>query len=349
MSTKKINAAIIGCGNISSSHANAIVANKEQVNLYAFCDNVESKAQDMAQLYEVKKYFTDYKAMLQDPAIDLVCICTPSGMHAEMAIDCAYAGKHVLCEKPLDIKREKIDHMIDAFRRTGLKLGSVFQYRTYPGLMKAKEILDNGELGAILVANGYCKIYRGPEYYQSADWRGTLAMDGGGCLMNQAIHTLDILCWLAGGVESVKAEVYTLARDIEVEDTAFAKIKFRNNAHGFFHATVLANPGIGVKVEILCEKGRIEFTDPDTMLYRTDAKNNTVKTCLDATFRENVNTANDPKSLPNYGHCFLIADMADAIAHDRNPYIPGDIGRYAVDVILSIYESSRENKAIEIR
>jgi len=349
MSRKRINAAIIGCGNICSSHARAIVANSDKVNMYAFCDIIREKAQNMAHLYGAEKYFTDYNVMLLDNNIDLVCICTPSGMHSEMAVNCAYAGKHVLCEKPLDIKREKIDRMIDAFKYTGMKMGSVLQYRTYRGLLRAKEILESGELGPILVANGYCKIYRGPEYYKSAGWRGTLEMDGGGCLMNQAIHTLDILCWLSGGVESTKAEVYTLARDIEVEDTVFAFLKFRNNAYGVFHGTVLANPGIGVKVEIQCEKGRIEFTDPDTTLYRTDENNNIIKTCLDEQFKETSNTANNPAALANSGHSFLIADMADAIVNNRPPYITVDAGRYAVDVILSIYESSRENKTIKIQ
>mgnify|MGYP000963225586 CR=1 FL=1 len=183
----KINAAVIGCGIISSAHLEAIKANEGKVELYAVCDIIKEKAQRCADQYGAKKVFTDYREMLSDDQIDLVCICTPSGMHSEMAVACAKAGKNVLCEKPLDITREKLDRMLRAFRETGMKLGSVLQYRTCKGLIKAKKLLDSNELGKILYANGHCKIYRSPEYYKSAGWRGTWDFDGGGCLMNQAI------------------------------------------------------------------------------------------------------------------------------------------------------------------
>lgn len=344
----KINVAILGCGNISSAHLQAVKANTDKVELYAVCDIIEEKAQACADKYGAKKVFTDYKEMLSDSNIHLVCLCTPSGMHAEMAVECAKAGKNVLCEKPLDVTSQKLDMMLDAFKETGMKLGSVFQYRTYPGVRKAKELLDSGSLGKILYANGYCKIYRGPEYYKSADWRGTWALDGGGCLMNQAIHTLDILCWLAGGVKSVKAETFTLSRDIEVEDTAFAFFNFASGSYGVFEATTLTSPATGVLVEIQCEKGRIEFTAPDIFLYKTDENGKDVKIPLDKSEIKKDNVASDPGALTLDGHSFLIADMADAIVSNRPPYLPGEIGRHAVDVILAIYESSREKTEVKI-
>lgn len=344
----KIKAAIIGCGVISTAHAGAIKANSDKAELYAVCDIIEEKAQKLAKDYDVPNCFTDYRKMLEDENIDLVCICTPSGMHAEMAIECAKAGKHVLCEKPLDITKDKLDRMIEAFDRTDLKFGCVFQYRTYTGLVLAKKILDSGELGKILIANGYCKIYRSPEYYKSAGWRGTWELDGGGCLMNQAVHTLDVLSWLAGGVESTKAKVFTLARDIEVEDTAFALLKFQNKAYGVFEAATIYTPGIGVKVEIQCEHGRIEFDGSDAVLIKPDQNDGAVELCLndEAAIKDGV--ANNPAALGLTGHTFLIADMADAILNGKQPYIPAIVGRHAVDVILSIYKSSRENKEIMI-
>lgn len=348
MQKDKINAAIIGCGNISTSHARAIKANSGRVCMYAVCDIVEERARKLGEEYGAQKIFTNYRQMLEDKAIDLVCICTPSGMHADMAVDCARAGKHVLCEKPLDITGEKLDLMIGAFSGREVKLGSVFQYRTYQGLVEAKEMLEKGELGKILFANGYCKIYRSPEYYKSAGWRGTWAVDGGGCLMNQAIHTLDVLCWLAGGAISVRSEVYTLARDIEVEDTAYAFLKFKNNVPGAFEATTLATPGIGVKVEIQCEKGRLEFTAPETTLYKTGENGESVAVLLGKGGLQKGNTANDPGALANEGHSFLVDDMADVILTGKEPYVPATMGRHAVDVILAIYRSSREKREITI-
>jgi UDP-N-acetyl-2-amino-2-deoxyglucuronate dehydrogenase len=346
---KKVNAAIIGCGVISDFHARGIQANSEQVDFYAVCDIIEERAQKLAAQYGVKRYFTDYKEMLSDENIDLVCICTPSGMHAEMAIDCAKAGKHVLCEKPLDVTREKLDGMIEAFDHTGMKLGCVFQYRTYAGIRRAKEILNSGELGKILIANGYCKIYRSPEYYKSAGWRGTWEMDGGGCLMNQAVHTLDILCYLAGDVESTRAKVFTLARDIEVEDTAFAFLEFKNQAYGVFEAATIYSPGIGAKVEIQCEHGRIEFNAPFTTLYRTLENGKAAPKSLDDEKAVTDGAASNPAALDYEGHRYLVADMAQAILNDKQPYVRAEAGRHAVDVILSIYKASRENKEIMIR
>lgn len=341
MEKRKLNVAVAGCGVIGSAHCEAVNANYERVNLYAVCDSDEDRATKFAEKYKAYKYYTDFEKMLEDRNVDLVCICTPSGMHVDMALDCAKAGKHVLCEKPIGITKEQLDQLSIAFTGTSLKFGTVFQYRTYPGLLKAKQMLDSGELGKILIGNGHCKIYRSPEYYKSAGWRGTWELDGGGCLMNQAIHTLDVLSWLSGGVESVVAKAYTLARDIEVEDTAFALLKFRNGAYGSFQASTLYMPDLGVNVEIQCEKGRIVFTSDRTYLYTPGEKGRSMETCLDETPGNN-------SSGNNIGHAYLINDMADAILNDKAPHIPVKEGRHSVDVILSIYESSKTGGEVKV-
>ncbi|HOJ11129.1 MAG TPA: Gfo/Idh/MocA family oxidoreductase [Clostridiales bacterium] len=351
MQKSKIKAAILGCGNISEAHARAIQVNSNKVELYAVCDIVEEKVVKLVEKYSAVKYYTDYKEMLADDNIELVSICTPSGMHSEMAVDCAKAGKHVLCEKPLDVTREKLDNMVQAFSNRELKFGTVFPYRTYPGLLTAKHILDSGELGRVYMGDGYCKVYRSAEYYKSAGWRGTWELDGGGCLMNQGIHTLDVLCWLMGGVSSAEAKTFTIARDIEVEDTAFAFLKFRNGSYGVFQGTTLSYPGTGVKVEIQCEKGKIVFTDPNTYLYKTDDNGKEIEICLDSIDDGNVekgNTANDPSAIAITGHSWLMSDIVDAIIEDREPFVSVIEGRHAVDVILAIYESSRTGKEIKV-
>jgi predicted dehydrogenase len=347
MAKEKLNVAVVGCGVISRAHCEAVNANDQLVSLYAVCDIVEEKALEAAKKYNAKKYYVDYMEMLKDENIDIVCIGTPSGNHADIALACAKAGKHVLCEKPIDITKEQLDRLEEAFSGDSPKFATVFQYRTYPGLLKAKQMLDSGELGRIHTANGYCKVYRSPEYYKSAGWRGTWKYDGGGCLMNQAIHTLDVLCWLMGGAESALAKTYTLARDIEVEDTAFAILTFKNGAPGVFHATTLAYPGVGVEVEIICEKGRIVFNSSGTVLYTSDEKGNTIETSLDKT--EKGGTENDPAAISNIGHAFLIKDLAEAIIYGRETHIPVKEGRHSVDVILAIYESSRKGGEVKVR
>jgi UDP-N-acetyl-2-amino-2-deoxyglucuronate dehydrogenase len=193
---RKIGYAIIGCGNIGPSHAEGVLACKD-AKLVAVCDIIEEKARNMAAKYGSASYFTDYREMLQSEEIDIVSLCTPSGMHGDMVLDCARVGKHVLCEKPIEISKGKMDAMINACTDAGVKLGAVFQNRTYSGTIRARKMIKDGELGRILIADGYCKEYRSPEYYKSASWRGTWALDGGGCLMNQGVHCIDLLCWFA--------------------------------------------------------------------------------------------------------------------------------------------------------
>lgn len=166
--------------------------------------------------------------------------------------------------------------------------------------------------------------------------------------MNQAIHTLDVLCWLMGSVESVRGKTYTLARDIEVEDTAFALLRFKNGVPGAFHATTLANPGVGVEVEVevLCEKGRIVFTSSGTVLYASDRNGSTIETCLDKT--EKGNSENDPAAISDAGHKFLIKNMAESIIYGKEPHIPVKEGRHSVDVILAIYESSKKGEEVKV-
>ena len=341
----KLKFAIIGCGVIGPKHAEGIAA-CNNAELYAVCDIIREKAELLAKKYNAKMVFTDYKEMLQQKEIDIVCICTPSGLHGDMAIACAEMGKHVLCEKPLDISTDKINAMIKACRDHNVKLGGIFQNRTYSGCIAAKKILDEGKLGKIYIADGYTKEYRSPAYYKSAGWRGTWALDGGGCLINQGVHCIDILCWLAGPVESILARTYTMARDIEVEDSAFALVRFKNGACGVIEGSTISLPGRDDYVEIQCEKGRILYDSGKTVMYETDSGGNVIETPLDTEEIDKSNTANDPSAFTAKGHTYLIADMARAVTEDREPYITGASARNAVDAILAIYESSRTWKEI---
>ncbi|HEX2999856.1 MAG TPA: Gfo/Idh/MocA family oxidoreductase, partial [Armatimonadota bacterium] len=204
---------IIGCGVIAPFHAQGIQA-AQNTRLVAVCDIIPAKAEAFAKKYGAERWYTDYKQMLADPEIQIVSICTPSGIHGECTIAAAEAGKNVLCEKPLEIKRERMDAMIAACRKAGVKLGGIFQRRTYSTIQAVRKMIADGRFGRMVLGDAYLKYYRSPEYYKSADWRGTWELDGGGCLMNQGVHGIDEILWLMGPVKSVFARCNHLVRDI---------------------------------------------------------------------------------------------------------------------------------------
>lgn len=336
---------MLGCGNIAACHAPAIAANSDVVDFYAVCDLIPEKAAAYQKQYNVPKLYTNYLEMLQDDNIDIVNICTPSGYHAEHAIACAKHGKHVLSEKPLDITLEKVDAMIEAFRAKDLKAGAVFQYRTLPGIQQAKNMLQSGELGKVLIANARYQMYRSPEYYKSAGWRGTWSIDGGGSTMNQGIHILDILCFLAGEVDTVFGKAPTLARDIEVEDVSCATLSFVNGAVGTYQATTLVNPPIDVHAEIICEKGRIAFTDPNVYLYTEQHPQGILLGDLDESAGSG---ANKPTDISYAGHAYLVRNLAMAIQGKEDVYVPFSKAREAVSVILALYQSHKTGQEIVV-
>jgi predicted dehydrogenase len=342
----KFQAVVLGCGNIGRTHARAILANSESVDLYGVCDIVLEKAETYQKEFDAKHVFTDYKEMLADENVDIVCVCTPSGYHAEHVIDCAKAKKHILCEKPLDVTPEKLDAMVAAYEGSGLCAASVFQYRTAPAVAKVKKMIEEGQFGKLLIANGYSHQYRSPGYYKSAGWRGTWAIDGGGSTMNQGIHTLDILCYLAGGVESIYAKIATLAREIEVEDVASAILKFKNGAVGTYQSTTLCNPSGDIMAEYFFEKGRVIFRDPGRVTVITpDNKEGLVLSNED---EEATALSNDNINPGAIGHARLIANLVAAIKGEEEVFIPLVRGRHSVDVILGLYESSRTGKEVYI-
>ncbi|MBS6195041.1 MAG: Gfo/Idh/MocA family oxidoreductase [Clostridiales bacterium] len=337
MRNGKLQAAILGCGVIGNTHAKAILSNSNLVELYAVCDIIPEKAQEYQKQYGAEKIYTDMEEMLKDPAIDMVSICTPSGYHAEHAIACARHGKNILSEKPLDITTEKVDQMIEAFRGTNLKAAAVFQYRTYAGIQKARELIKNGTMGRVLVSNAYYKQYRSPEYYRSAGWRGTWEIDGGGCTMNQGIHILDILCYLNDGAASLMASTFTQAREIPVEDTSFSIMTFHNGAVGTYQATTLANPPVEIKAELMCENGRIVFENENVILYTEECPEGK----LLGGARDAVDGRN-PAAIGAEGHAALIRNLANAIMGKEEVLIGLEEGRKAVEIICAMYESSKK-------
>lgn len=334
---REIRIGIAGAGIIARSHAQAI-QRVDGASLIALCDIEADKAKRFADDFNVELVFQDYQDMLSREEIDLVHICLPSGMHAQCAIEAAHAGKHILSEKPLDVTRTKMDAMIRESRARGVKLGVVYQRRTLPEAIAIREALQSGLLGKPVLGDVYMKYYRSQQYYDSAGWRGTWELDGGGALMNQGIHGIDLLQWMMGDIESVYARSAALARDIEVEDTAVALIKYRNGAMGVIQGTTSVYPAQQTRLELHGDTGTIILDDTGIRMWET----------LDASikkpsFLEQVGNLSD---IILNGHTSIIRDMTAAIREDREPMVNGEEARKAVDVILAIYESAREGKEV---
>lgn len=350
MRNGKFGFGVLGCGVIAPTHVQAIKACSE-AELVAVCDIDEAKGRKFAADQGGVTFYRDYREMVKDPAVDVVCICTPSGLHADGVIAAARAGKHVFCEKPLDIRRDRLSRMIDAVEKAGVTMGCVFQSRTMPDNIRIRRALQRGDLGKLTLADAFLKDYRSRAYYASAGWRGTWALDGGGALMNQGVHGIDLLTWLVDDqVERVFARTDHKVRDIEVEDTCVAALQFRSGAFGTIIGTTSCNPGETRRIElhgdvgtIICTGNKITrwavATEPDGRAKDIDHAQKAVE--------EGV--TGDNKAITAQGHVFLVADLVQAIQQGREPYVTPRSARQAVDLILAIYESARRRRDVAVR
>ena len=334
--------AVIGCGRIAPSHLEGI-KNAPHAELVAVCDVIEEKAMQAAKDYGLSKWYTDVEEMLQSEDIDVCCICTPSGIHGEITALVAKYKKHVLCEKPLDVTSEKMQKMIDVCHENNVKLGAIFQRRTFDGAIKIEEIVESGALGKVTMADVSMKYYRDQEYYDSADWRATWEYDGGGALMNQGIHGVDMLSWIMGGIHSVYSHCKTVNWNIEVEDTAVVCVKYKNGALGVIQGTTTAYPGLDTVFSFHGPDGSISFGD--SCVYTWKMKDENMK---EPEITGSMGGLNCQYSTTNFGHDSQIEDMAMAIIENRDPMITGEDAKKSVEIILAIYDSARTGKEIII-
>lgn len=336
----KIKFAVVGCGRIAPSHLEGI-KNAPHAELVAVCDIVEEKAKQAAKDYGLSKWYTDTETMLKSEDIDVCCVCTPSGNHSEIACLAANYKKHVLCEKPLEVTSEKMQQMIDTCRKNNVKLGAIFQRRTFDGAIKIKEIIESGALGKVTTADVSMKYYRDQEYYDSDTWRGTWEYDGGGALMNQGVHGIDMLSWIMGGIHSVYALCDNLSWDIQVEDTAVVCVKFKNGALGVIQGTTTAYPGLDTVFSFHGPEGSISFGD--NKVYTWQLKDENKK---EPEITGSMGGINCQYSTNNFGHDTQVEDMAMAVINDRDPMVTGEDAKKSVEIILAIYESSKTGKEI---
>ena len=338
---KKYGFGIIGCGAIARHHADAI-SKIENAYLAGVTDNIKASCERFVKDFPCK-IFDTVEDMLACDEVQIVSICTPSGLHAPIAVKAANAGRHILVEKPMAITKEQLHDMIEAAENNHVKVAVISQLRFCESVQKVKKAIDNGELGKIILGDVYMKYYRSQEYYDSGSWRGTKRIDGGGALMNQGIHGVDLLLYLAGDIKSVHAISKTLVRKIEVEDTLSAIVEYKNGATGVIQATTSVYPGYPRRLDINGENGSIVLDE--TSIVRWDICNSAGHddVILMPSFTHGAAT---PTAISNDGHVLQISDTIKCIREGKAPLSGLADGRRAVDVILAIYQSAEEGKTI---
>jgi UDP-N-acetyl-2-amino-2-deoxyglucuronate dehydrogenase len=333
---------LVGCGNISDTHARA-AREVSDVELVAYWGRDPAKASAMSQRYGGTAYRTLDEFLGHRP-LDLVIIGTPSGLHAEHAQAAARQGLHVLVEKPLDITTARIDGLTAECDRAGVKLGVIYQDRAAPDLVWLKHVIAGGGLGRPIITSARVRWYRPPEYYAGSRWRGTWELDGGGAMMNQGIHTADLLLWLLGDVDRVYATTRTALHAIAVEDTALACLEFAAGAVGTLEATTAAFPGLPRRVELTGSEG--------TIVVEQDRVVSVQLRTAPRTSPPGAGTANPSATSPvvtdSRGHARVLEDFVAAIRTGTPPLCDGRDGRRGVALVEAMYRSARTGAAVVV-
>ena len=345
----KLGFAVIGLGAISTVHLDAITSIPE-ARLVAVADLMEERAASIGQSYGCHAY-SDYRHVLEREDVDVVSILTPSGGRRNIALDAAAAGKHIITEKPLEITIERIDEMMAACDKAGVLLSGIFQFRFKPAWQLLKKFVSQGRLGKLYVGDAYNKWHRTREYYKSAGWRGTWEFDGGGALMNQGIHVVDLLQWILGDVQEVTAYCKTLHHDIEVEDTVVAILNYVSGAVGVIEATTSVSPGYPMTMQIHGEHGSIHMQGDWITEWAVDDISQQEYAEIQPLMMQNAtqSTSSDPAQVDCTWHRLQINDIVHAILENREPLIPGREARKSVEIIQCIYQSAREGRPIRLR
>ncbi len=331
-----MNFAIIGCGRISKNHVDALANNKDTCNLVAVCDIVLSRAIDRKNQYENVvdsrvSVYTDYLKMLDEELVDCVAICTESGYHADIAIDCLNAGKHILIEKPMAMSIDDAKSVINLAKAKNLKVGVCHQNRFNPPIQKLRRAIEEGRFGKLVNVTARILWSRDDKYYAQASWRGTKALDGG-TLMNQCIHNIDLMQWMVGSeVEGVWCERGTFLRDIEMEDFGALLIRFKNNTIGIVEGSACVYPrNLEETLSVFRENGTVVIGGLAV---------NKIQTWQFADERDydHDDIDSDVDSVYGNGHTPLYKDYANAVLNNTEPYINGEEGIKALSIILAAY------------
>ncbi len=333
---------LIGGGNITGTHVRAARA-ISGVEITAIYGTNVDKIAGLCREHGGKPY-QDFDAFLAHRPMDLVAIGSPSGLHAAQGIAAARRGLHVLTEKPMDISTRRADELIEATDRADVKLGVMFQDRVKPGIRELREWISTGVIGKPLLVDARVKWHRPPEYYSNSRWRGTLALDGGGVLINQAVHTLDLLLWLLGDVVRVQACTATTLHAIEAEDTVLAILEFANGALGIIEATTAAYPGYPRRVEITGTEGTV-ILEQDRVVA---ANLRDPPPGISAGASDENQSASSALVSDVRGHQSLFEDFLSAIELNTTPVCDGREGRRSIALVEAVYRAARTGGATSI-
>ncbi|MHC4084828.1 MAG: Gfo/Idh/MocA family protein [Planctomycetota bacterium] len=343
---KTWNFGIVGAGLIADFHAKAL-ADIPNAKLVGCCDKIQDKAKQLADKYDARA-FESYEEILKSDDVDIVTIATPSGFHMEPTVAAAEAGKHVLCEKPLEVTLERIDAMIEAHEKSGTHLGGIFPYRFNDSQTILREAINSGRFGVITYAGIYVPWWRTDEYYKDS-WHGTWKLDGGGALMNQSIHMVDMLCDVMPPIESLQAYTGTLGHKIEAEDTAAAVLRYTNGALGVIYGTTASYPGQFRRFEITGTKGTvIQVENSFTVWQFADEKPEDEKIRKEHGQIEGGGGVSDPAAITHDNHTRNFKAFLDTLETGEDFWISGPEARKAVEVILAIYKSAKEQTTVKL-
>jgi UDP-N-acetyl-2-amino-2-deoxyglucuronate dehydrogenase len=348
----KLGFCIIGCGMIARFHARAL-QEIPAARIAALVSRNVSNAQKLLDETGTPPcpVFNSIDEALRAPGVDAVIITTPSGAHLEPAVAAAAAGKHVVVEKPLEITGERCQKIIDACDRHGVKLCTIFPSRFADANVTLKAAVTGGKFGRLTLSETTCKWWRTQQYYDEGGWKGTLALDGGGALMNQAIHNVDLLLWLMGDATHVSGFTATLAHErIEVEDTAVAVLRFRNGALGVIQATTSVHPGYPKTIAVHGDKGSAVIEQEDVVRWDFTPETDEDRR-VKQRFAQKVGAsggAADPKAISHEGHRRQLADFIQAVQTNGIPAVDGREGKKAVDLICAIYEANRTGRVVQL-
>jgi UDP-N-acetyl-2-amino-2-deoxyglucuronate dehydrogenase len=344
--------AIVGCGMIARFHVKAIME-VPGTHVAALVSRTPENGRKLIEEtgISVCPIVATVDEATKLPGVDIVVITTPSGAHLEPALVAAKAGKHVVVEKPLEITGERCDRIIEACEQNKVKLCTIFPSRFSDSNMALKEAVDAGKFGKLTLGEAANKWWRSQAYYDEGGWKGTKALDGGGALMNQAIHNVDLLLWMMGDVAEVVGFTGMLAHErIEVEDTAVAALRFKNGALGMLTATTSVHPGYPKQIAIHGDKGSAVIEHEDVLKWDfepTTPADDEVKKRFAAKVGASGGAA-DPKAISHEGHRRQLADFVEAIQTNREPKVDGREGKKAVVLITSIYESNATGRVVKL-
>ncbi len=336
---EEIRFAILGAGVAAEYHQQAIAANENlEARLIAVGHYDPARFDEISGQFDVP--CMTYEEILSDARVDSICICTPSGQHADQAVAAAHAGKHVLVEKPIALTVADADRMIAACEQANVKLGVALQRRAMPLFRRIRDAIVHGDLGPLTLGQITIPYHRPQTYFDQAAWRGTWAQDGGGVIMNQGIHLVDLLVWYMGDPVAIDTYAATLHRDVEVEDTLVALLRFADGAMATITATTTASPGFPHRLEIYGTDGGIQIEGETIRQWKLSEISKAAVTPLPPGPTAGPGAASHPRGIAPTGHIGILRDFIEAIRSDQTPMVDGAEGKRSVKTVLAIYDAA---------